>query len=252
MPATISVNELRAGDVLLYHGESAVSQLIQWFSGSEYSHSSIFDGAAVVEAVAEGIVRRTIDESLAHTRYVDVWRLKKGGHVLGEPELPAAPVLDVTARYAAQGGRFSYEELLLLALLCTTRRVPLPFLRWALDAAASLLNDLIDEEREPMVCSELVFRCFSEAGPEYSPRIRGVDLRAKLEYLHLPGQPKRSMSAADREVAAFLDKYAAAKRIRSRDELLLAAVEADPNFVTPADLKRSPDFTKFGRLQHPT
>lgn len=248
MPATIHVSDLCPCDVLLYHGDSTISHLIQWFSGSEYSHTSIYDGAMVLEAVADGVKKHTVEESVSSSVYVDVWRLKKEGHLIGSPELPVQPVLDIIATYAAEGARYAYEELLMLAFLCTTRRVPLPFLRWALDKAAALLEELIDENREPMICSELVFRCFSEAGSDYYPRIRGVDIRAKLETMHMPGRSIRSMSPADREVANFLKKYAEAKKLGSRDELLMAAREADPNFVTPRDLKKSPDLSFIGRL----
>lgn len=248
MPDLIRPDELRPCDVLLYHGDSAMAQLIQWFGGSEYSHAAIYDGSMVIEAIIDGVRRRPLAESVAGSAHVDVWRMEKEGQLIGTTAFPAEPVLGIAFRYAGEHGRYAYEELLLLALLCTTRRLPLPFLRWALDGAASILNDLIDEAREPMICSELVFRCFSEAGPGYAPRIRGVDLRARLETLHLPGRPKRTMSSADREVAGFLETYAKAKKLGSRDELIMAAVEADPNFITPRDLRKSPDFFMAGRL----
>ncbi|NTV02563.1 MAG: hypothetical protein HGB04_07235 [Chlorobiaceae bacterium] len=252
MARDIPISELRPCDVLLYHGDSVVSQVIQWFDGTEYGHASIYDGEMVVEAIAEGVVTNDVASSAAGSLFVDVWRMRKDGHFIGSPGLPEGPVLDVVAKYSSEGGRYAAEELLLLALLCTTRRLPMPFLRWALDRASSWLEELVDEEREPMICSELVFRCFSEAGGEYYPRIRGVDIRAKVETLHMPGQPLRRMSPADREVAEFLDRYAAARSMGSRDRLLMAAVEADPNFITPGDLKRSPDFTKVGRLRLPS
>ncbi|NTU67892.1 MAG: hypothetical protein HGB02_03315 [Chlorobiaceae bacterium] len=252
MAREMQVGDLRPCDVLLYHGDSAVSQIIQWFDGSEYSHASIYDGSMVVEALAGGVVSNEVGASVTGSSFVDVWRMKKGGDFIGSPELPDRPVLDVVAKYSAEGGRYAAGELLLLALLCTTRRLPLPFLRWALDGAASWLEELIDEEREPMVCSELVFRSFSEAEGDYYPRIRGVDIRAKVETLHMPGRAMRRMLPADRAVAEFFDRYATARRKASRDELLMAAIEADPNFITPGDLKRSPDFTKAGRLQLPS
>ena len=252
MNGDIDILGLMPCDMLLYHGGSAVSQLIQWFDGSEYSHSSIYDGEMVLEAIPDGVRRRSLKVSLADTLYVDVWRLRKEGNFIGSPELPSGPVLEVVGRYAGDGDRFAYEEVVLLALLCTSRRLPLPFLRWALDSAASRLVDMADGGKEPMVCSELVYRCFSEAGKEYSPRITGVDIRAKIEILHAPGQKERKMKEADRVVAAFLDRYAAAKHLDSRDALLMAALEADPNFVTPKDLRKSPDFEKIGRLVLPS
>ncbi|NTV09137.1 MAG: hypothetical protein HGA81_11135, partial [Chlorobium limicola] len=97
MPATIHVSDLCPCDVLLYHGDSAIAHLIQWFSGSEYSHTSIYDGAMVVEAVADGVKKHTVDESVSSTVYVDVWRLKKEGHLIGSPELPVQPVAMISS-----------------------------------------------------------------------------------------------------------------------------------------------------------
>ena len=248
MPNEIGVQDLMPCDVLLYHSEATISQLIQWFDGSEYSHTSIYDGDMVVEAIEDGVRRRTLAVTMADTVYADVWRLRKEGHTIGSPALPAAPVLEVIEKYVAESDRYAYEEILLLALLCTSRRLPLPFLRWALDRAADLLVSMAENGKEPMICSELVYRCFSEAGQEYEPRIRGVDIRARIEILHAPVPEGAVMKESDRVVAEFLDRYATAKKFEMRDELLMRAMEADPNFVTPKDLKKSPDFVKLGRL----
>jgi hypothetical protein len=249
MARHIPISDLRPCDVLLYHGDSAVSQVIQWFDGSDYGHASIFDGSMVVEALSGGVTRNEVGVSVAGSIFVDVWRMNRDGHSIGSPELPDGPVLDVVGRYAGEDGRYACEEMLLLALLCTGRRLPQPFLRWAFDRAASWLDGLADEGREPMLSSELVFRCFSEAEGGYGPRIIGVDIRAKVETLHMPGRARRRMSPSDRLVAEFLDRYASTRHKETRDELLMAAIEADPNFITPGDLSRSPDFTKIGRLQ---
>ena len=252
MDRDIDSSELMPCDVLLYHGGSTVSQLIQWFDGSEYSHSSIFDGKMVVDAIPEGVRRRTLKTTMKDTLYADVWRFRKDGVLIGTPELPAEPVLEMIKRYVDEGDRFACEEVVLLAVLCTTRRLPLPFLRWALDRGADLLVRMVDGGKEPMASSELVYRCFDDAGQEYQPRIRGVDIRAKIEIQHPPAQPDEAIKDADRLVAEFFDLYASAKHMETRDDLLLRAMEADPNFVTPKDLKKSSDFEKIGRLFPPS
>jgi len=248
MSGNIGIHDLKPCDVLLYHSDATISQLIQWFDGSEYSHTSIYDGDMVVEAIEEGVRRRTLAVTMSDTIYADVWRLRKDGHWIGSPDLPFTPVKDVIDGYVAESDRYAYEEILLLALLCTSRRLPLPFLRWALDRAADLLVSMANNGKEPMICSELVYRCFSEAGQEYQPRITGVDVRARIEIQHPPVQEGAVMKASDRIVAEFFDRYATAKKFDSRDELLMRALEADPNFVTPKDLKKSPDFVMIGRL----
>lgn len=252
MVKDLTVTDLCPCDILLYHGDSPVSQLIQWFDGSEYSHASIFDGEMVVEAISEGVRRRSVAVTMEDTLFVDVWRLRKDGDFIGSPQLPAQPVLDAIIRFVEEGDRYAFEELLLLALLCTSRRLPLPFLRWSLDHAASAIVDMVDAGKEPMTCSELVYRCFTEAGEAYRPRITGVDIRAKIEIMHAPGKQVKAMTDADRLVAEFLERYAASKNLATRDALLMAALEADPNFVTPKDLRKSPDLVKTGRLASPS
>lgn len=249
MERDVAAGDLKPCDILLYHGYSTVSQLIQWFDGSEYSHSAVYDGSMVVEAVRKGVIRDTVQESMAHTEYVDVYRLRKNGGFIGSGSLPYDPVLTVAGRYAAEGGRFSYEEVVLLALLCTTRRLPLPFLRWAFDRAASLLNSMVEGGKEPMVCSELVYRCFSEAGDGYRPGIRGADARSRIAVPHLKAE---KTTEADRAVDAFMSRYAAAKRSRAVKQPGIAGFEPEPDFVTPKDLKRSPDLVKIGRLVRPS
>jgi len=251
MERDVEINELRPCDVLLYHGYSTTSRLIQWFDGSEYSHSSIFNGHLVTEAVQEGVLQRTVEESLEHTEYVDVYRLRKNGISIGSPELPAEPVLQVIAHYADLHDRFAYEELVLLALLCTTRRLPLPFLRDILDSAAAVIADMLDEGRQPMVCSELVYRCFAEASPAYRPRIRGLDLKSRLEIKQRKIMERVQQSDTDAVIADFLQLYANAKNIRPERELMKALGETEADFVTPKDLKKSPDFVKTGRLIRP-
>jgi hypothetical protein len=249
MERDIEVHELKPCDILLYHGYSTISQLIQWFDGSEYSHSSVYNGSVVTEATQEGVIQSTIRDTMANTEYVEVYRLRKNGEFIGSDALPYRPVLGVVERYAAEGDRFAYEAILLLAILCTARRLPLPFLRWALDQAASLLNEIAEAGKEPMVCSELVYRCFSEAGLQYRPGIRGADVRSRIAALH---EKAETVSASDEAVDAFLKKYAAAGRHKSRKQKGKTAFEPEPDFVTPRDLKKSPDLVKIGRLVRPS
>ncbi|MBN1279912.1 MAG: hypothetical protein JW989_09140 [Chlorobiaceae bacterium] len=249
----VTVDDLRPCDILLYHGYSTTSRLIQWFDGSVYSHSSVFNGIVVTEAVPDGVVQRSVAVSMEHTEYVDVYRLRKKGVFVGSPELPVEPVLEVIERYAALKDRYAYEGILLLALLCTTRRLPLPFLRGILDSAASVIADMLDEGRQPMICSELVYRCFAEASPAYRPRIRGVDLKARIEKKFGTAGTflSRSVTPADTAALDFLRLYVGARNLPSERVLPKALGEPEADFVTPKDLKKSPDLVKIGRLIRP-
>ena len=235
-------NQLQPGDVLLYHGTGFISDMIRLFDGSDYSHAALFNGQNVVEAIASGITARSLTESVAEAKYVDVYRFISGDgqHKLGEAGYPAQPILDTAAQFVAKADRYAYEQIVLLAALAGTRRIPvvsdIPFLRWILrnilDNAADVINKIIAAGKEPMICSELVYRCYTESGPQYDLIIRGADTLA----MRARSIPPLGGSAA-----------AAAAGGQSHDA---AAIQAElDDFVTPRDLRDSPDLYKVGTLQ---
>jgi len=72
--------------------------------------------------------------------------------------------------YLGQGNRYAYEQIVLLAFLILIRKVsPNPALFWlvrnAVALATSILNRLLGGGRQPMICSELVYRAYYEALP---------------------------------------------------------------------------------------
>jgi hypothetical protein len=152
------------GDILLHYNTGIISDLIRLFDGSEYSHSSLVRNPEMVaEANAKGIGLNPLQPAIAAGRYTDTYRLNSSPASLD-------PALARADHYLNIGGRYAFEQLLFLAVLCTTRQIPLPaiarmFLRKLLDAAVSILNRIIASGREPMICSEFVFRCFDEADP---------------------------------------------------------------------------------------
>lgn len=156
------VKDLLPGDILLYHGTGLIARLIRFFDGTEMNHAAVYLGEGRVgEALAQGLVRQTLAKSLRGTAYVAVRRLK------AYPET-MEPVVDKARSYLALGNRYAYDQLLLLAFLGLTRKLPVnAFLKWLLrkifDQAASWLT--AQGERQPMICSEFVYRCYDEALP---------------------------------------------------------------------------------------
>jgi hypothetical protein len=268
---TITPAELHAADILLYQGtDFPIDTLIRLFDGSEYSHSSIYDGSRVLEAIATGIELRDLATSVANTD-VDVFRFVSNDHkAIGDPNYPAAPILGRIAHYRAEHARYAYEALLLLALLTTTRRARIPamgpILRHFLDEAAAaadvVLAKLTAAGKQPMICSELVYRCYAEAGDKYKIGVRGADMAR----LHVTTQfanyyaassvapavtePRVSDEPQSEEAFTFLERYLFAKEI---DHPSLTAKGTQPpvvaNFVTPRDLKGSFNLNNIGRLR---
>lgn len=275
MPSALSQltpTELLPGDLLFYHGTGLFSRLIRLLDGSDYSHVALFDGTRVVEAVAQGVVRRDLAASAATAAYVHVYRFQDArGHALGSTHWPTQPLLTSVNALLARGDRYAYEQILLLAFLASTRhatgRLPLlmrRILRETLDEAAATLTSLAAMGKQPMICSELVFRCFTQAAPPYPVPIRGVNLakrtrapRTQTALLSddpaLAAAARRFLSllaAADGRptISAGAIKAARATRTRGVPHHALAL----PDFVTPADLAKSPHILLRGQLQPPS
>ena len=170
MKRDIPIAQLMPADVLLYRGTGLISDAIRLIDRSEVSHAGLFlgrygeKGRAVGEAIREGLIRRELAKSLEHAEWVESRRLKK---------LPVSldPVLQRAEYYLESGERYAYEQILLLAFLCITRELAGSsvlgrLVRETLDAAAAYLLRLFDAGRQPMICSEFVFRCYGEALPD--------------------------------------------------------------------------------------
>ena len=182
MGDTVGIGDLLAGDVLLYRGTGFVSRGIQFFDGAEVSHAGVYVGDELVgEAIASGLERQKIQKSVVGSEWVKVYRLK---------DMPAdtSPVLDKANEYLDQGPRYGYEQLLLLAFLCMTRKFKVTpslsvLIRNVLDAGVGVLTRMLSQGKEPMICSEFVYRAYDEALPEvddpYSLRINEM-VRAML------------------------------------------------------------------------
>jgi hypothetical protein len=158
----IKIKEISAGDVILYHGSGLLSRLIRFFDGTEVNHAAVCIGDGKVgEALSGGLTTRTVQESIRDDDYVIVRRLKTDPGTM-------QPVVDKAGHYLALGNRYGYEQLVLLALLGLTRKLDVNetlawLLRSILDQAADLL--MKQGERQPMICSEFVYRCYNEALP---------------------------------------------------------------------------------------
>jgi hypothetical protein len=269
MATKVDPAALQAGDILLYHGDGFISDLIRLFDGSEYSHASIYDGNSIVEALGDGIAVNTVAQSAAGAKYVDVYRFRKTGQALGSVTYPLAPLATRIQFYVDNRQRYAYEQILLLAVIASTRRIPAPswipglamVLRSVFDNAGEFLARITSAGKEPVICSELVYRCYAEARPDrhYSLDIVGADVlapafaAAAVDPAAVLSSPAVDGLASERTV--FLNRYAAAKG-QSLSMLAAAgftnasnlAAAAVADFVTPRDLSQSPDLQKIGGL----
>lgn len=165
MSKQISTQQLLDADIFLYRGTSWLAKAIRFFDGTEYNHASIFVGQnQVVEAIGSGVERQSVEQSTSDAVKVSVFRL------MNRPN-DVLPVLEVVPKY--EGNRYGYEQLLLLALICSFRKIRMNnavarFLRRILENAAGSLLHLTNGDRNALICSEFVYRCYDEALPDES------------------------------------------------------------------------------------
>lgn len=259
------------GDVFLYCKTDIVADMIKAFDGSEYSHAGIYYDGGVLEAIDKGVKKRSIEESIKNTKSVDVFRFTSldGHETIGGASYPAQPLIDCIKKYEDIGERYAYEQIILLAFLATTRKVNVPIASWILrtflDNAMSILSKIIAAGKEPMICSELVYRCFEGAGDKYRLTIRGSDSiylslpnipadDGKDERAHNPGE--YGVDPESQLIEDFFANYAVARHRIDKERisevsLSLSSVARSftvADFVTPKDLKNSPNLQRVGTL----
>lgn len=182
-------------DVLLYRGTSIFAKLIIFWDRSHYSHAGLALGRqangqpAVGEAlVKEGVIARGLDVSIADSTEVQARRLAAG---LPDP----SRVLAVAETYLAQHNRYAIENIFMLVILCLVRKIHVnpvldALLRKLFDGMARLLVDPLHGGKQPMICSEFVFRCYQEAQVGLLDRsgvVQGVEAGSLLDELLAQG-----------------------------------------------------------------
>ncbi|HEV2112917.1 MAG TPA: hypothetical protein VGR50_02135 [Terriglobales bacterium] len=263
----ISSTQLLEGDVLLYHGTGLMSRLIRLFDGGDYSHAAIFHSGHSTEVLGDGVVKSPLPDSVSGAKYVDVYRFFKNGSALANGNLPASPLDTAISYWEKYSQRYAYEQILLLALLASTRKLTAAgrfpglalILKDIFDAATESVARMIAAGKEPVVCSELVYRCFKNADGtgKYELLIKAADLAGLTVPAEQAGLTDQARAAEfcdlQARAADFLLKYAAAKRAncsaRSSVNGTPAITGAVADLVTPHDLQTSPNLHLAGTLR---
>lgn len=167
MPARRSehppADELRPGDVLLFHGHGALSWAIRRFDESDVDHAAIvLDPETAAMATVSGLQRVPIGPEIDANAFTYVCRTAR--------DVNTEPVA-ATARSLMDLHDLSvHEHILLLGMLGMTRRLPIrepmlrALLRRLLDLAAEMAETLALSGRQLMAASEFVYRSCEQAG----------------------------------------------------------------------------------------
>jgi len=262
----INLRNIQPCDVLLCRGEGLFSDMIVLLDGGTYSHAALYAGKIddkhyVIQATDRGIVCDPIEKIQCET-FVDVFRFNKDEHKLGEENYPYKPILDVGQAYVDAHVKYANDHLILLAILAVTRDIPLDsfskkLLRDVLDHAADLIFKQLDKGVMPMVCSELVYRCFDEAddNKKYQLSISALTLNqliknSKEESIQVCNVENTLEQNVDIELKKAKERFLEAyNRVKETENSLIDSI-TDPvaSCVSPKDFEDSKDLIKVGRL----
>jgi hypothetical protein len=109
-----------------------------------------------------------------------------------------------------------------------------------LDRVGAPLSSFVATRRNAITCTELVYRCFAEAGQMYDLRISGRDSS---------GRDSIAARATFFEVIGAVQQDNSNNSVSNRREPEMAwTPSAEPTFVTAADLSHTPNLVKVGKL----
>jgi hypothetical protein len=172
--------QIEPSDVLLFHGNSFVSWAIRRFDGSDVNHAALaIDATTMIEAAGQGLRSAPIADAVAGNERTYIRRLE------GADDLSA--VVAMGKGYLSKGVPYAYHQIALLGFLSISRKLSIGnpllrrVLRVALDKAAQLLNALVEDGTELMICSEYVFRCYGDTkDPRFALEILPPDQRPQM------------------------------------------------------------------------
>lgn len=152
-------------NILCYRSDDLVARAIRFFDDAEVDHTGLLINADTVgESVGgEGLVQRSLKDSMAAKRErADVMEL-------ASPPPSMDPVLAKANELLSKGADYAYGQIALLAGICFLRRIDesRPLMRRlakaAIDRAAAFVRWCQSNGKQPMICSEFVYRCYDEA-----------------------------------------------------------------------------------------
>ena len=260
---------LKPGDVLLMRGNSAVSDLIMTLSGGDYSHAGFWSEAGdIIDAGPDGVLHVPLDTRLYEEDVIDVFRFHSDdGEEMGTDGYPEANVDASFEAYVNEPDRptkFAYHTLFLVAMLfiakAGTEHVPSKrIVRLMFEWALEMMNEWLKHGQKAVICSGLVYRAFDEA--LYHGHAHRYHVHVDNPYVLRPdapvGAPRPRLGAQltalgdSADLARqFLEAYATSLGLdAAASEPDVVAHHVYPDFVSPADLQRSPNLTRIGRVK---
>ncbi len=171
----IGVSDLHQGDVMVFSPdeEDTLSRAIAWVTDSTVSHAAMvyYSNDEIAEETLHGLVVTPTKARVESQRMATVLRLKSEIQ-----DLDMKKVVDVAAKYVNNDEPYATADLLFLAIYflfkkCSQDTKVNKALAKIIKLAMMALIEMTDEKlypgKDPMQCSQFVYHCYREAGPEY-------------------------------------------------------------------------------------
>lgn len=209
-------------DILAFHSHSVIGKAIQMCTDSKYNHVALYIGnGRVLHAVGQGLLIQDLKEAWESSdKFIDVYRYHAPGNGTALTYKQKDKLIEIANKYYSQRERYAFEALIILAIVTELRHNTGFLGRKLIDSAFNALTDAFEDGKEPVICSEIIYRIFDESG-----------IPARI----LPEGLYKEFRESDNET---IQEY-----ISSKNNL---KVNAD--FITPKNLVMSPDINFVGEL----
>lgn len=242
----MNIDDLVTGDVALFAPEkgSFISKAIVWLTGAPVSHAAmVYSDVSPVKLVEETppAVRISLAAQRFPGRKISVMRFTS--------DIPLKPVIEVSSGFVNNEEPYAMDNLYLVGIVLLYRKVSPsgPVQRVILKILKKLTVEIMEyldkhkyPDKEPMVCSQMVYECFQQAGTDYHLKVNSPLVQAKKALLaaepasllghaltHTP-----AAAAATRSSVSMLTRLKEASPDQDHESLareLLDALEAEGN-----------------------
>jgi hypothetical protein len=225
-PPTIEFDALQPGDVLLFKGDGILSDAIMLLGDCDYSHAALFVGDElgvphVIDAGRHGVLLVPLKTRNDEEIHCDAFRWHDNGLALSD----TSPVVAVAGDYLLRGTDYGWSQLYLTAILLVAKGLHVEKkYRLLMAAAAWLVDAYLEKDKSQVTCSELVYRCFSEALPTPTYTIPGVS-ETILHASHVAALGSAPAAAASAPATSEEGGAALAARLPSASDLEAAAMK---------------------------
>lgn len=233
----INVSDLHEGDVMVFSPdeEDTLSKAIAWVTNSKVSHAAMvyYTQDEIAEETLHGLVVTPTKERVESQRVATVLRLKSGAQ-----ELDMKKVVDVASKYVNNNEPYATADLVFLATYflfkkCSNNTRVNRALERIVKFALKVLIEMTDEKcypgKDPMQCSQFVYRCYKEAGPEYEIILKKEQAREEYSLLQLVKQQTIAHNLSYKEIREdYIKKVSLQNSIGNgidKDEVQIAAQE---------------------------